>query len=370
MILGVPKEVKDGECRVALTPGGAKALVRQKHAVLVQRGAGGLAGYPDAEYRSAGARVLPSARAVWEKSGLVLKVKEPLPAEFQYLKPGKILFCYLHLAADRSLTMALVRSGIAAVAGETIRDSKDRLPLLEPMSELAGRMAAIVAAYYLSTPHSGRGVLVSGLPGVLPAHFVVIGGGTVGENAAKIASGMGAQVTILDLSQERLRSLSEILPGNVSTLASTPSNIEEAVSTADAVIGAVLIPGAKAPKLITRGLLKKFPRGSVLVDVCIDQGGISETSRPTSHSHPTYSVDGVLHYCVPNMPGAYGRTATNAYTHASLDYVSLIASRGLRGAFSKDAGLAQGLNVCGGRVTCPEAAGAHRLSAARWQDVL
>ena len=351
MIIGVPKEIKNGECRAALTPGAAAALVSKGVKVRVQAGAGVLAGFPDAEYKKSGARVVSSARQVWTGSDLILKVKEPQPSEFKFLSKDKILFCFLHLAAEPAVARALIRSKTTAFAAECVKDAKGRYPVLEPMSEIAGRMAAIVGAYYLSTPRGGRGVLVSGLPGILPAHYVVVGGGTVGENAARIASGMGAQVTVMDRDADRLRLLDEILPENVSTLSSTPASLEEALSTADVAIGAVLIPGAKAPKLITRKMIKNMRPGSVLVDVCIDQGGVSETSRPTTHSNPTFFVDGVLHYCVSNMPGAYGQTATLAYANAVLPIVFKLVSGGLKAALRADAGLAAGLNTAEGRVT-------------------
>ncbi len=370
MIIGVPKEIKNSECRVALTPGAAATLVAYGHKVLVEAGSGNLARFPDAQYKKSGAVVVKSAKEVWQKSDLVVKVKEPQPSETKFLHKDKLLLCFLHLAAEPAVTRALMKSGTIAFACETIRDNKGRLPILEPMSEIAGRMAAIVGAYYLSTPRGGRGVLVSGLPGVLPARYVVVGGGSVGENAARIAAGMEAQVIVADKDASRLRLLDEILPENVSTLASSPSSLEEAFSQADVVIGAVLVPGAKAPKLITRKMIKKMRPGSVLVDVCIDQGGISETSRPTTHSNPTYFVDGVLHYCVTNMPGAYGRTATLAYANAILPYVTRLAQGNLKEALRQDAGLVSGLNVCRGKVTNQIVADALKLPFQSWTQAL
>ena len=343
MIVGIPREIKNGECRAALTPGGVATLIGQGTKVWVEKGAGAKAGFPDDQYKKAGAHIVAGARQLWSGVKLIVKVKEPQPQEFKFLSQDKILFCFLHLAAEPGVTRALLKSKITAFASEEVRDAKGYLPILEPMSEIAGRRAAIVGAYYLATPLGGRGVLVSGLPGVLPARYVVVGGGTVGENAARIAAGMEGQVIVADKDASRMRLLDEILPENVSTLASTPSNLEDALAQADVVIGAVLIPGAKAPKLITRKMIKKMRPGSVLVDVCIDQGGISETSRPTTHSHPTYFVDGVLHYCVTNMPGAYGHTATMAYTNAVLPYVVKLAQGNLQDALRQDPGLAAGL---------------------------
>ncbi|MBI3012749.1 MAG: alanine dehydrogenase [Elusimicrobia bacterium] len=356
MKIGVPKEIKNGECRVALTPNGAQTLLSQGHTVLLEKSSGVLAGFPDREYARAGARLVSDAQTVWKKSDLILKVKEPQSSEYPFLSPNKILFCFLHCAASISLTRALLRSGVSAIAGETIQDASGRLPLLEPMSEIAGRMAVIIGAYYQSTCHGGGGILISGLPGVLSAKVVILGGGTVGENAAKIASGMGAQVTILDHRQDRLRLLDELLPENVSTLHSTPQNILKSVSDADILIGAVLIPGAKAPKLVTRKMIKQMRAGTVFVDVSIDQGGVAETSRATTHAKPTFRVDGVLHYCVPNMPGAYGRSATLAHADVSLKYIEKLANRGLGDAFREDPGFASGLNTHAGKVTHPAVA--------------
>lgn len=369
MKIGVLKEIKDGECRAALTPGNVHTLRTEGHGVLVQTGAGALSGFSDAEYKRAGARLTPSAKQIWRGCDLIVKVKEPLKSEIPFLPKDKILFCYLHLAANAALTQALMKAGTAAVASETVQDHAGRMPLLEPMSEIAGRMAVIVGSFYQATPQGGWGVLVSGLPGVLPAHVVILGGGTVGENAAKIASGMGAQVTILDKKQERMRVLDEILPENVSTLISTPENIESALSGADIIIGAVLIPGAKAPKLITKKMIGNIRRRSVLVDVSIDQGGISETSRATSHSRPTYYVGNVLHYCVPNMPGAYGRSATIALSNALTPYISKLARQGLTAALKEDPGLAAGLNVYKGKLVCREVADSLRLPCADWKTL-
>lgn len=361
MKIGVPKEIKNGECRVALTPDNVQSLKANGHNVLIEKNAGTLAGFFDQDYKKAGA-ALTSAVTIWKESDLILKVKEPQSSELKKLSPNKILFCYLHLAANLSLTRALIQSKTTAIALETVQDARGRLVLLEPMSCIAGRMAMIVGAFFQATPQGGGGILVSGLPGVLSAKIAIIGGGTVGENAAKIAAGLGAQVTILDQRQDRLKLLDEILPENVSTLNATPQNIEEAVTSSDIIIGAVLIPGSKAPKLITKKMLKKIKPGSVLVDVSIDQGGIAETSRPTTHSKPVYKVNGLLHYCVPNMPGAYGRSATLALTNSIFNYVLKLANLGLKKSFKEDPGFSLGLNVFQGKITCKEVAQSLGLS--------
>lgn len=350
MIIGVPREIKDGECRVGLAPQNAAGLVSEGHAVWVEKGAGVPAGFSDAEYRSAGAK-LSTAAALWAKADCMVKVKEPLPSEYKYFKKGKIVFSYLHLAANAALTQALIKSGVSAVAAETVQDKGGRFPILEPMSELAGRMSIIIAAYFEATRLGGSGILMPGLPGVLPAKVMVLGGGTVGENAARIASGMGAQVTILDNRADRLRQLDEMLPENVSTLISNPANIALQVAAADIIIGAVLVAGAKTPKLITKKMLRGVKKRALFIDVCIDQGGVSETSRPTSHSEPTYSVGNVLHYCVPNMPGAYGHTATLAFTNAIAPYVSKLGKLGLSQILGEDPGFSSGLQVHEGSVT-------------------
>ncbi len=350
MIIGVPKEIKDGECRVGLAPQNAAALVAEGHGVWVEKNAGLSAGFSDAEYRSAGAK-RASAAALWAKADCVVKVKEPLPAEYKYFKRGKIVFSYLHLAANLTLTQALQKSGVSAIAAETVQDKSGRFPILEPMSELAGRMSIIIAAYFQATRLGGSGILMPGLPGVLPAKVMVLGGGTVGENAARIASGMGAQVTILDTRADRLRQLDEMLPENVSTLVSNPANIAQQVATADIIIGGVLVAGAKTPKLITKKMFKGVKKRALFIDVCIDQGGVAETSRVTSHSEPTYKVGNVLHYCVPNMPGAYGHTATLAFTNAIAPYVSKLGKLGLGPILSDDPGFSSGLQVHDGSIT-------------------
>lgn len=368
MIIGVPKEIKDGECRVALTPENVQNLKSSGHKILVEKNAGALSGFNDPEYKKAGASLVP-AKKVWQDSDLIVKVKEPQKPEYRFLQSDKILFCYLHLAANRILTNALIESGITAIAAETIQDSSGRAPILEPMSEIAGRMAVIVGSYYQATPRNGGGILISGLPGVLPAKVVIVGAGTVGENAAKVAAGMGAEVTILDKRQERLRVLDEILPENVSTLISSPENIEQALVSADIIIGAVLIPGEKTPRLITKKMFSKISRRCVFVDVSIDQGGVAETSRPTTHSNPTFLVGNVLHYCVSNMPGAYGRTATLAFSNAMMNYIPKIAKDGLNQALKEDAGFESGLNVYRGKLISKEVGKSLGLTVSDWKAI-
>lgn len=350
MIIGIPKEIKDNEYRVSLPPGGAREMTRRGHTVLVERGAGAGSGFTDAEYEAAGARLLDAAE-VWAQAQMVMKVKEPLPSEYPYLRPDLILFTYLHLAASESLTRAMMDSGVTGIAYETVEDREGRLPLLQPMSEVAGRMATQVAAHYLQKPEGGRGILMGGVPGTRPAHVVIIGAGTVGTNAAQIALGMGAQVTLLDIDLERLRYLDDTLHGRLTTLYSNESHIREALTTADALIGGVLVPGARAPRLVTRDMLSLMAPGSVIVDVAVDQGGCVETTHATTHSDPTYFVDGVLHYGVANMPGAVPRTSSFALSNATLRYALRLADQGMAGAFMQDPGLVKGLNVQHGKVT-------------------
>ncbi len=356
MIIGIPKEVKDNEYRIALPPGGVRELVKHGHTVHVQSKAGAGSGFTDEEYSQAGAVVLSSAEEVWSTAGMVLKVKEPQPAEYPYLREDLILFTYLHLAADEGLTQALLKSGVTGLAYETVEDSEGRLPLLQPMSEVAGRMATQVAAFYMQKPEGGRGILMGGISGVRPAHVVILGAGTVGANAAQIALGMGAQVTLLDVNTERLRYLDDVLHGRLTTLHSNEANVIETIRTADAVIGAVLVTGARAPRLITRPMLSQMPRDSVIVDVAVDQGGCVETTHATTHSDPTYVVDGVLHYGVANMPGAVPRTSSFGLSNQTLRYILRVADLGWREASERDPGFAKGLNVMGGRVTHPAVA--------------
>ncbi|MFN2468070.1 MAG: alanine dehydrogenase [Gaiellaceae bacterium] len=360
MKIGVAREIKPDEYRVALTPAGARELERGGHEVLVESGAGEGSAFPDETYRAVGAQIV-SAEEVWRDADLLLKVKEPIEAEYPRLREGLVLFTYLHIAADEPLTRALVESGITAVAYETVETANRALPLLAPMSEIAGRLAAQAGATFLEKPAGGRGLLLGGVPGVANGQVVVIGGGMVGYNAALIALGLGADVTILERSVDRMRYLDEVFFGRVSLIMSSTLQIEESVAEADVVIGAVLIPGALAPRLVTRGMIRGMKQGSVLADVAIDQGGCAETSRPTTHSEPTYVVDGVTHYCVANMPGAVPITSTKALTNVTLPYVEAIADRGLAAAVARDPALARGVNVVDGRITYEAVAEAHGL---------
>lgn len=356
MIIGIPKEIKDNEYRVSLTPAGAHTLVQAGHRVLIETGAGEGSGFPDGEYIAAGAQTVPTHADAFEQAEMVMKVKEPLPQEYDLLAEDLLLFTYLHLAAEEELTHALMESGTTAIAYETVQLPDRSLPLLTPMSEVAGRMSIQVAAHYLEKMGGGRGKLLGGVPGVLPADVVIIGGGTVGSNAAQVALGMGASVLILDVDADRLRYLSEVLHGNLMTLASNPLNIAEAVKRADVVIGAVLLPGAKAPRLVTREMVKTMKLGAVIVDVAVDQGGCVETTRPTSHSDPVFVVDGVIHYCVANMPGAVPRTSTYALSNATLPYAVKLANKGFASAVKEDPALAAGVNLHSGYITCPAVA--------------
>jgi alanine dehydrogenase len=367
--IGVAKEIKTDEYRVALTPAGALELIRRGHEVLIESGAGVGSAFADSAYERVGARV-GSTDDVWNESELLLKVKEPIEEEYPRLREGLVLFTYLHIAADERLTRALVESGITAVAYETVETDDGRLPLLAPMSEIAGRLAAQAGAYFLEKPLGGRGLLLGGVPGVAPGRVVVIGGGIVGYNAAVITLGLGANVTILERSIDRMRHLDEILSGRVSLVMSSSLQIGESIKEADVVIGAVLIPGARAPKLITRKMVGDMKDGSVFCDVAIDQGGCAETSRPTTHSEPVYEVEGVTHYCVANMPGAVPITATKALTNATLPYVEAIADHGLREAVARDRLLARGVNVVDGKITYRAVAEAHDLDYTPLEDVL
>jgi alanine dehydrogenase len=367
--IGVAKEIKPDEYRVALTPAGARELGQRGHDVLVETGAGDGSSFSDAAYQAAGARIV-SVDDVWGESELLLKVKEPIAPEYGRLREGLVLFTYLHIAADEPLTRALLDSGITAVAYETVETDNGALPLLAPMSEIAGRLAAQAGAYFLEKPLGGRGLLLGGVPGVVPGRVVVIGGGMVGYNAAVIAIGLGANVTILERSIDRMRHLEEVLSGRVSLVMSSSLEIEESVQEADVVIGAVLIPGALAPKLITREMVAGMKDGAVLADVAIDQGGCAETSHPTTHSEPVYTLEGVTHYCVANMPGAVPITSTKALTNATLPYVEEIATYGLREAVALDPALARGVNVVDGKVTYEAVADAHGLDFQPLEDVL
>jgi alanine dehydrogenase len=361
MIIGVPKEIKEQEQRVALLPSGANQLTRRGHSVLVEKDAGTGSGYPDQEYARAGAEIVEQARDVFARAEMIVKVKEPLAAEFPLLRRGQILFTYLHLAASKNLTEALLKSGATGVAYETIQVDH-RLPLLEPMSEIAGRMSVVMGANFLAKYNGGSGVLLGGVPGVLPGRVVIVGGGTSGVNALRMAKGLGADVTILDIDVERLRFL-DVAMDNFHTLYSNEANLDELMPDCDLLIGAVLLPGAKAPKLITRAMLQKMKRGSVLVDISIDQGGCAETARPTTHLDPVYVEEGVTHYCVANMPAAYARTATQALTNVTYRYVELLADLGLEGACKKQPALIGGINTRDGRLTCRAVAEAHTLKS-------
>jgi alanine dehydrogenase len=369
MRIGVAKEIKPDEYRVALTPAGALELTQRGHDVLVERSAGEGSAFPDGAYLTAGARIV-SLDEVWEASDLLLKVKEPIAVEYPRLRRDLVLFTYLHLAADEPLTRALTESGVAAVAYETVELDNGRLPLLAPMSEVAGRLATQMGAWTLEKSQGGRGILLGGVPGVAPAKVVVLGGGIVGYNAALIAVGMQADVLVLDRSVERMRDLETMLAGRITLAMSTKLEVEQAIAGADLVVGAVLIPGARAPKLITREMLDLMKQGSVIVDVAIDQGGCAETSRPTTHSDPVYVVDGVVHYCVANMPGAVPITSTKALTNVTLPYVEAIADLGLTGAVDADPALARGVNVYAGGVTYRAVAEAHGLEHRPLAEVL
>jgi alanine dehydrogenase len=361
MIIGVPREIKEQEDRVGLLPPAVYQLVKRGHQVLVERGAGVGSGYPDGDYATSGAEMQDDHREIFCRAEMIVKVKEPLPSEYALLRSGQILFTYLHLAANRDLTLALVQSGVTALAYETVEVNR-RLPLLEPMSEIAGRMSVIMGGYFLAKHCGGNGVLLGGVPGVLPGRVVVLGGGTSGVNAARMANGLGADVTILEVDVERMRFL-DITMHSASTLYSSEAHLTELLPKVDLLIGAVLLPGARAPKLVRRDMLKVMRPGSVFVDIAIDQGGCAETSRPTTHHAPTYVEEGVTHYCVANMPAAYARTATQALTNVTYPCIELLADHGLEAAFQRMPGLRAGLNVMDGRILLPAVAAAHGLVA-------
>jgi alanine dehydrogenase len=363
MIIGVPKEIKEQEFRVALLPSAAYQLVRRGHQVLVGRNAGAGAGFLDAEYQKAGAVVIDDHAAVFAKADLIVKVKEPQPSELSLLRPGQMLFTYLHLAASRSLTDGLLKSGVTGLAYETIEVNR-RLPLLEPMSEIAGRMSVLVGGYFLAKHFGGSGVLLGGVPGVLPGKVIVLGGGVAGINAARMAQGLGADVTILEVDLERMRFL-DITLHTAHTLYSNEAHLMELLPQVDLLIGAVLVPGAKAPKLIGREMLRAMRPGSVMVDIAIDQGGCAETSRPTTHHDPVFVEEGVTHYCVANMPAAYSRTATQALTNVTYRYIELLADLGLKEACARQPALLGGINIMGGKLTCNAVADAHGIPLAK-----
>lgn len=362
MIVGLPKEIKDNEYRVGITPAGVRALTDAGHQVIVEKDAGDGSGFEDALYQKAGAQIIDSAADVWARAELIVKVKEPIEPEYPRMREGQLLFTYLHLAPDPELTKQLLKSKVTGIAYETITDRKGGLPLLTPMSEVAGRMAIQVGAHYLEKMAGGRGILLGGVPGVPAARVVIIGGGVVGTNAAKIAVGMAAHVTIIDNNLDRLRELDDIFLSKISTLASSAYMIHDAISNADLIVGAVLVPGAAAPRLVTRSMLKDVPNGAVIVDVAVDQGGCIETTHPTTHSNPTYYVEGVLHYCVANMPGAVPRTSTFALTNATLPYALKLANQGFFGAIRSDAGLKAGVNTYAGHCTYQAVAEAQGLA--------
>src|SRR6195952_5025665 len=351
MIIGVPKEVKDHESRVGITPAGVKALVDAGHKVLVETQAGALSSFPDDDYQAVGAEIVGDAGNVWGHADMVVKVKEPVEKEYIYFREGLVLFTYLHLAPIRGLTDALLSKKVTGIAYETVKDAAGTLPLLTPRSEVAGRMSVQVGAAYLEKEHGGRGVLLGGVPGVAPGNVCIIGGGIVGTNAAKIALGMGAKVTLIDLNLNRLRELDDIFGGRLYTVASNSYNIAHATAEADLVIGGVLIPGAAAPKIVTKAMVSKMKKGAVIVDVAIDQGGCIETARPTTHTDPSFVVDGVVHYCVTNMPAAVPYTSTLALTNATFPYLMKLARLGADAAIKADAGIAEGVNTYNGTLT-------------------
>jgi alanine dehydrogenase len=351
MRVGVPKEIKSDEYRVAMMPVGVELLTRAGHEVIVEADAGVGSGFADDDYRKAGAKIVQDAKEIFDHAELLVKVKEPMPNEIGMFRPAQIVFTYFHFAASQELTQGCLESEIVAIAYETIKDKKGTLPLLTPMSEIAGKLSVQESAKFLERPMMGRGILLGGVPGVPPAHVVILGGGVVGTNAAKVAAGLGANVVIMDINLERLRYLDDVMPPNVHTIFSDPATIRDQITLADVVIGAVLIPGAKAPRLLKRSDLSVMKNGSVIVDVAIDQGGCVETARPTTHQHPTYIVDGVVHYCVANMPGAVGRTSTIALCNATLPYALKIANKGYERAAADDPGFAEGINMAHGRIT-------------------
>lgn len=361
MIVGIPKEIKNNENRVGMTPAGVNELVRRGHTVYVQKGAGENSGFPDEQYERVGAKILPTIADVYAVAEMIVKVKEPIEPEYPLIRKGQLLFTYFHFASDRKLTDAMLASGATCLAYETVELKDHSLPLLIPMSEVAGRMATQEGARFLERPQGGKGKLMGGVPGVKPAKVLVIGGGVVGYAAACVAAGMGADVTIADLSLARLRYIDEVRPANIKTLYSSEFNIRAELPTTDLVIGAVLIPGAKAPHLITRDMLGLMEKGSVLVDVAIDQGGCFETSHPTTHSKPVYEVDGILHYCVANIPGAVSATSTLALTNATLPYALKLADKGWEKACAEDEALYKGLNVVDGKIVYPAVAEAFGL---------
>lgn len=366
MIIGVPKEIKTHENRIALLPGGVTALKRSGHKVLIEKRAGRGSGFPDEQYREAGAEIIGDVEQLWDQAEMIMKVKEPIAKEYGRMKKGQIIFTYFHFAASRELTEAVVKSGCIAIAYETVEKNDRSLPLLVPMSEVAGRMAAQEGAKYLEKPLGGRGVLLGGIPGVSPANVMILGGGIVGVNAAKIAAGMGANTTIMDINMSRLRYLDDVMPRNVSTMFSSEANIRKMLPDTDLIIGAVLKPGAKAPHLITRDMLNEMRSGAVLVDVAIDQGGCFETSRATTHDDPVYVVDDIVHYCVANMPGAVPHTSTLGLTNVTLPYAIDLANKGWERALREDPELEKGLNIVEGDIVYKDVAAAFEME---WRPI-
>ncbi|SRR5581483_11395454 len=370
MRIGVPTEIKDNEYRVGMTPSGVRDLSSDGHSVFIQKGAGNGSGFADAEYEASGAKILPDADAVYNEAEMIVKVKEPIDPDLKRMKDGQLLFTYLHLAPVPDLTKTLLDKKITGVAYETITGRGGSLPLLTPMSEVAGRMSVHIGAYYLQKPNGGRGILLGGVPGTLPGDVVIIGGGIVGINAAKMAVGLGARVTILDTNLDRLRYLDDVFQGRVNTLASNKAHIADACARADVLVGGVLIPGASAPKLVTRDMIRDMKKGSVIVDVAIDQGGCVETAHATTHSNPTFVVDDVIHYCVANMPGAVPRTSTIALTNATLPYTRMLANLGFEKAIRENSGLAEGVNVYKGAITYKAVADSQSRSYTSLNDLL
>jgi len=369
MIIGVPKEIKIDENRVSMTPAGANEFVKMGHRVLIERNAGIGSGFQDSEYEMAGAEVANGASDIFDNAQMIIKVKEPQPNEIEMLCDGQILYTFLHLAPDRELTKGLLNKKIVGIAYETI-EAGGKLVCLEPMSEIAGKISAIMGTYYLAKPYGGNGILAGGVAGVHSANFLIIGGGTAGLNAAKVAAGLGARVVVLDIDLERMRYLEDVLPKNCEMVMSNKTSIEYEIANTDVIIGSVLIPGAKTPKLITKDMLKLIKPGSVIVDVSIDQGGCVETARPTTHSHPVYEINGIVHYCVANMPGAYPRTSTFALTNATLPYGLLIANDGWKKAARQCKPIAQGINIVEGKVTCKPVAEAFEMQCISLSDLL
>ena len=370
MIVGVPKEIKEGENRVALTPAGVHTLVREGHTVLVEKGAGEGSGLTDDEYSREGAGLVPSGKRIFTKADLIVKVKEPLASEWPLLREGQMLFTYLHLASSETLTRALLERNIIGIAYETVQDKEGRLPLLVPMSEVAGRMSVQVAMRFLETDYKGRGILLSGVPGVPPAEVVILGCGVVGLNAAKMAAGLGAHVTIFDISHDRLKYVDDIMHGNVMTVYSTQYAIQKAITYADVLIGAVLVAGARAPVLVTEKMVSQMKPGAVIVDISVDQGGCIETIRPTTHQKPVYTLHNVIHYAVPNIPAAVPRTSTYALTNATFPYIQTVASKGIKKAASEDESLASGINCAKGVLTYTAVAESFYMKGKPWYKVI